>query len=171
MYLSAKIKSDTFTKALIGGIFIAIMSQISIPMNPVPFTLQTLSILLTSAVLGASGSVSAVCLYLTAGACGLPVFANFSGGISALIGPTGGYLIGFIPLAYIIGKLTEKFGTKDILVTYVIGMCGVAVLMLCGYLQLAYFIGFEKAYLFGVAPFLGIECLKLAIFSLIASRK
>ena len=171
MYLSAEIKSDNLTQALVGSIFIAIASQISIPMNPVPFTLQTLAILLTAAVMGARGSVSAVCLYLAAGACGLPVFANFSGGITALVGPTGGYLVGFVPMAYIIGKLTEKFGTKNIFTTFLIGAFGTAVLMLWGYLQLACFIGFEKAYLFGVAPFLIIDGLKLAIFSLVVSRK
>ncbi len=171
MYLSTKIKSSVLLKAFIGGIFIATMSQISVPVQPVPFTLQTLAVLLLATILGARESVYAVCLYLTAGACGLPVFANFSGGVTALVGATGGYLIGFVPLAYIIGKLTEKFGTKNIFVTYIIGMCGIAVLLLCGYLQLACFIGFEKAYLFGVVPFLSVECLKLAIFSLIASRK
>ncbi|MCR5225339.1 MAG: biotin transporter BioY [Alphaproteobacteria bacterium] len=174
MYLSAKIKNNVLLRAFVGGIFIAIMSQISVPVQPVPFTLQTLAVLLLAIVLGAHESVYAVCLYLTAGVCGLPVFANFSGGVTALVGPTGGYLIGFVPLAYIVGKLAERFGTNNVFTTFIIGVCGIAVLMLCGYLQLACFVGFEKAYLFGVAPFFGVECLKLSIFSLLSlvtSRK
>ena len=75
-----------------------IASFISIP-APIPFTLQTLGIFCTLTVLGGKRGLACVILYIFLGIIGLPVFNGFSGGIGHLLGPTGGYIIGFIPLA------------------------------------------------------------------------
>ena len=78
---------------------IAVGSYISIPAGPVPFTLQTLFVLLTGLLLTPAWAAGAVAAYLLLGSVGLPVFAAGSGGFGSLLGPTGGYLWGFLPAA------------------------------------------------------------------------
>ena len=75
---------------------LAVASYITIPLGPVPFTLQTLVIAMLPVALGGRDAVVTVALYLLLGALGLPVFSGFSGGIAALVGPTGGFLWGFL---------------------------------------------------------------------------
>lgn len=87
---------------------IAVMAQISIPMPlGVPMTMQTFAITLASVVLGAKLSTVSTTIYLLLGAVGVPVLANFSGGLDKLVGPTGGFLISFPLMAFIIGLGVE----------------------------------------------------------------
>lgn len=89
----------------------AISAQISIPIKPVPLTLQTMMVLLAGAFLGARNGAYSQFVYLFLGIIGLPVFAQTADGtigIARLIGPTGGYLLAFPLAAYLVGKLTEK---------------------------------------------------------------
>lgn len=88
----------------------AAVSPIKIPLGftPVPITLQTLMVLLAGAMLGANLGALSQFLYVLVGALGLPVFAGGGSGFGALVGPTGGYLFGFIAAAYVVGKLVEK---------------------------------------------------------------
>jgi len=87
---------------------IAVCSWISIPFGPVPFTLQTMAIFIVLMSIGGKrGLVSIIC-YLLLGAVGVPVFAGFKGGIASLIGPTGGFLIGFIFVALVYWALADK---------------------------------------------------------------
>ena len=87
---------------------IAVMAQISIPMPlGVPMTMQTFAITLAAVVLGSKLSAIATLVYLLLGAVGVPVLANFSGGIDKFVGPTGGFLISFPIMAYIIGLGVE----------------------------------------------------------------
>jgi len=103
------------TKALVYcGVFvalIAICSWISIPMT-IPFTLQTFAICLTAALLGTKLGTITVIVYILLGLVGVPVFSGFKGGAAALMGPTGGYIIGFAFTAIIVGLITAKFGKK-----------------------------------------------------------
>jgi biotin transport system substrate-specific component len=80
----------------ISAALITVFSWISIPLGPVPFTLQTLAILAVMLTCGGKRGTLAVLVYLALGACGLPVFAGFKGGIASFLGPTGGFLIGFV---------------------------------------------------------------------------
>lgn len=90
---------------------LAVLSQLSIPMpSGVPVTLQTLAVVLCACILGWKLGTLSVLLYLILGAAGLPVFANFGAGLGAVIGPTGGFLIGFLPLAFLTGVGKEKKG-------------------------------------------------------------
>ena len=73
---------------------LAVSAMVTVPLGPVPFTLQTLVLAMLPAILGGRGAVAAVGLYLLAGALGLPVFSGFSGGVGQLLGPTGGFLWG-----------------------------------------------------------------------------
>lgn len=87
---------------------IAILSQFTIPLGIVPLTGQTFAIGLTATLLGRRSGTLSVLIYLLLGIIGLPVFAGMSGGLSIVFGPTGGYLIGFIFQAWLIGYFVEK---------------------------------------------------------------
>jgi len=93
------------------SILTAISAQVSIPIKPVPFTLQTMVVLLAGAFLGSKNGAYSQVLYIFLGVIGLPVFAQTADGtmgIARLIGPTGGYLLAFPLAAYMVGYLTEK---------------------------------------------------------------
>jgi biotin transport system substrate-specific component len=85
----------------------AVSAQIAIPVKPVPFTLQTMMVLLSGAFLGSKNGAYSQILYIFLGSIGLPVFANGSLGIAVLFGPTGGYLLAFPVAAFVIGYLIE----------------------------------------------------------------
>lgn len=86
----------------------AVSAQIAIPVNPVPFTLQTMMVLLSGAFLGARNGAYSQIIYVFLGSIGLPVFANGSMGIAVLFGPTGGYLFAFPVAAFLVGYLVES---------------------------------------------------------------
>ena len=99
--------------ALIGlfAALLAICSWISIP-TTIPFTLQTMGVFLAVGLLGGKRGTISILLYLLIGAVGVPVFSGFKGGIGALAGPTGGYLIGFVGTALIMWLFTARFGSS-----------------------------------------------------------
>jgi biotin transport system substrate-specific component len=93
------------------SILTAISAQVSIPIKPVPFTLQTMIVLLAGAFLGSKNGAYSQVLYILLGIIGLPVFAHTADGtmgIARLIGPTGGYLLAFPLAAFVVGYLTER---------------------------------------------------------------
>lgn len=109
--LFSSIKESTIFWVLSFSILTAISAQISIPIKPVPFTLQTMIVLLAGAFLGAKNGAYSQLIYIFLGAIGLPVFAQTADGtmgLARLIGPTGGYLLAFPIAAYLVGYLTEK---------------------------------------------------------------
>lgn len=87
---------------------LCVLSPLAIPVGPVPITLATFAVMLSAALLGPKLGVTAVAIYLLLGCVGTPVFAGFSSGFGALLGPTGGYLIGYLPLALVTGFLGQK---------------------------------------------------------------
>ena len=82
---------------------LGVFSQLMIPMTPVPINLATLAVMLGALLLGKSYGTLAVLCYLLLGAAGVPVFSGLRGGVSALLGPTGGYLVGYLPYAFLAG--------------------------------------------------------------------
>ena len=122
-------------------ILTAIGAQVSIPTFPVPITLQTFFVLLAGAMLGSRNGAASQIAYLTAGAIGLPVFANGGGSFLHLIGPTGGYLLGFPVAAFLIGYLIHDVASirnLPVLVrTFVAMIAGLLVIFLLGVLQLS----------------------------------
>lgn len=90
---------------------ITVCSWICIP-SVVPFTLQTLAVFLCVLLLGAKESLAAVGAYILLGAVGCPVFSGFRGGVGTLLGPTGGYIIGFILICIVSGNLIKRFGER-----------------------------------------------------------
>lgn len=105
---------------------IAVCTLVTIPMPPpfVPFTLQTLAVFLAGSMLGMKRSIISVLVYILLGLIGIPVFSQFKSGISTLIGPTGGYIIGFIATAAIVGFFQDKFGNRlwSMILSMVLGL-------------------------------------------------
>ncbi len=90
------------------AVLTAIGAQIEIPHQPVPFTLQTLVVLLAGGLLGPRNGFLSMSAYLLAGLAGLPVFSQFGFGLAKILGPTGGYLLAFPVAAFVVGSLTER---------------------------------------------------------------
>ncbi len=162
---------------------IAVLSFISIPIpfSPVPITLQTLGVMLSGLLLGPQLGSIAVGLYLIAGTSGLPIFAGGAAGIGVLTGPSGGYLLGFLPGTWIIGTLSHKRNKKTgsdesarsllrNLSACAIG--GVLIVHACGILHLARsaHLSLSQAMLIGTVPFLLGDMLKAVIASYLAQR-
>lgn len=114
-----KLLSDMIYIALFAAV-IAICAQIRLPLGPVPFTLQTLGVFLASGILGAKRGTISVLIYILLGAVGVPVFNGFSGGFGVLLGVTGGYIIGFIFTAIIVGLAGDIFKKKIWIMTVAI---------------------------------------------------
>ena len=148
---------------------IAIMAQISIPMpEGVPMTMQTFAITLAAVVLGAKLSTISTTIYVLLGAVGLPVLAGFSGGISKFVGPTGGFLISFPIMAFIIGYAVDHriafkgaFVVGLILGTVVNYVVGVA--MFCLLTNSSVMVGFTAC----VLPFIPTAFIKAILASVI----
>jgi biotin transport system substrate-specific component len=121
----------------VSAALITICSWISIPLGPVPFTLQTLGILAVMLTVGGKRGTIAVFVYLALGAVGVPVFAGFKGGIMSFAGPTGGFLIGFV-IAALVYWLLEKLFLKKLMTTtvrtWIFGMLGFLVFEIIMYI-------------------------------------
>lgn len=161
-------KLNNVLLVMLGALGIAVATQITIPLAPVPMTLQTFAVLFISMVLGAKEGSKAVLLYLFAGICGMPVFSHFSYGLLFLLGSTGGYLIGFVFAVWVSGHLFERGWAKNRASAFFALLLGDSILFITGYLGLSRLIGFHQAYLLGIAHFYGVEAIKLFILSMIA---
>jgi biotin transport system substrate-specific component len=150
--------------ALLGSALLTISAKIEVPFYPVPMTMQTLVVLLLGMAYGARLGTATVLLYLAEGAAGLPVFAGTPErgiGIAYMMGPTGGYLVGFVLSAAITGWLTER--RRDWLALVLAVTAGSIVVFIPGVLWLAHLIGFEQAIANGLMPFLWATLVKGAI--------
>jgi len=150
----------------------AVGAFISIPLYPVPLSLQSLFTLLAAMILGSVMGALSQIIYVLLGVIGLPVFAGFKAGIGILFGPTGGFLLGFIISAYIIGKIVELKKEKNIFYYFLVGIIGTIILYIIGITQLSLVtgIGIEKAITVGMLPFLPGDILKIIAASFIASK-
>lgn len=151
---------------LAGSILISLAAPISIklPFTPVPLALAPHLCLAVGLILGKNRAALAVLTYLFQGAIGLPVFALGSAGIIHLLGPSGGYLIGYVAAAYLVGFLTERERTPVRVLTALV--LGNAAIYLLGAAQLSLFVGLKSAITLGILPFLIGDTLKtLAIYT------
>lgn len=109
--------------ALMAGIICVLAPfSINLPISPVPVSLTVFAVYITVIVLGLKDGLIATCLYILMGAIGLPVFSKLTGGVGVLLGPTGGYIIGYIPLAFFTGLFINKTIKSKRLPMQVIGM-------------------------------------------------
>jgi biotin transport system substrate-specific component len=154
------------------GALTAVGAYIMIPLPPVPVTLQTLFVYLAGALLGGPLAALSQVVYILLGVIGLPVFAGGKAGAGVLLGPTGGYLIGFVAGAYVIGKLTA-IRRKPGFVWLICAMSiGISVVYLLGIIQLIIVakLDFDKAIAVGLLPSLPGDVLKIIIAALIVPR-
>ncbi|WP_067792363.1 biotin transporter BioY [Actinomadura formosensis] len=147
-----------------GAGFTGLAAQVSIhtPLSPVPFTLQTLAVLVTGAALGTVRGAAAMLLYLVAGAAGVPWYAGHTHGLG---GPTFGYIVAFVLAAALVGELARRGNDRRALSTVGLMAAGNALIYLIGtvWLALSLGLGAEKAIAAGVTPFLLTDGLKIAI--------
>ncbi len=137
-------------------------AQVEVPVQPVPFTLQTMIVLLAGAFLGPVNGAISQLLYIAAGALGLPVFAGFGFGLATLLGPTGGYLAAFPLAAFLVGFLIEK--NKSSVMVFIGMLIGTASILFSGALYLSLFVNgdFQTAFNSGVLIFAWWGLLKTA---------
>jgi len=157
-----KAYSSQLTWILGFSVLMAFAAQLSIPAEPVPFTLQTMIVLLAGAFLGARNGALSQIIYLAAGAVGLPVFANFSLGFATLFGPTGGYLLAFPVAAYLVGTILEN--RKSLLTITVSMVSGAALMLISGaaYLSLFFNGDFGQAFYAGILIFSVWDIIKIS---------
>jgi biotin transport system substrate-specific component len=150
---------------LAGSAVIALSAQVvfPLPFSPVPVTGQTFGVLLIASMLGRVRGAAAVLAYLGEGAGGLPVFAGMSGGPAVLLGPTGGYLVGFLPAAHLCGWLAERGFDRTPLRTTLSMILGNIVIFAFGLPWLARFVGASNVWAFGFWPFLAGDVVKIGL--------
>jgi len=151
---------------LIGSLLLTLSAKIQVPFYPVPMTMQTCVLLILSMTLGSKLASLTVLLYLVEGALGLPVFAGtpLKGlGLEYILGPTGGYLLGFFLASCIVGYLADNGFDRTFFRAFIAMLIGTILIFLCGYVWLSGFIGLEKAMQFGVLPFFWSELFKIGL--------
>lgn len=159
--------------ALIGVItaLTCILAPFSVPIGPVPISLTNLVIYFGIYILGTKKATISYLIYLLIGLVGVPVFSGFTSGPQKLFGPTGGYLIGFIPMAIVAGLIIEKFERK--IIPGMIGMIiGTAICYALGTAWLAYQanLSFGAALAAGVLPFIVGDLIKMVLAAVIAPQ-
>jgi biotin transport system substrate-specific component len=157
-------------------VFAALMAALTaagafmaVPIGPVPVVLQNMFVLLAGVLLGSRWGLASVGVYLLAGVCGLPVFAGGTGGIGRLLGPTGGYLLGYLPVVFLVGSVTERL-PKRMAWDLAAMVAGALVTYACGvpWLKAVTGMAWSKALAVGMVPFLPGDALKIAAAALIA---
>jgi biotin transport system substrate-specific component len=145
-----------------GTALLALAAKITVPFWPVPMTLQTLAVFLISAVYGRNLAVTTLLAYLVQGAIGMPVFAT-GAGLAYMVGPTGGYLAGFVVAAALVGHAADKGLDRKLFVMFGAMMLGEVAILALGAAWLAVLMGAEKALAFGVGPFIVTDVVKIAL--------
>ena len=149
----------------LGTALLALSAKINLPLPYVPMTLQTLVVLMIGAAYGWRLGSATVIAYLAEGAFGLPVFAGPVGGLAPLLGPTAGYLAGFVAAAFITGWLSERGWDRSVPRLFVAMGFGHIVILAAGFAWLAFGmkLGVEKAWLVGIVPFVAASVIKNAL--------
>ena len=143
----------------------AVMAQISVPLpfSPVPITFQVFAVFLCAIILDSRLATTSQIIYVLLGAIGIPVFANFSGGLPYIVGPTGGFIISFPIIAFIASKTSEN---KNSLLVKILGL--ITSLMVCysiGVIQLSFItkMSISKSIMIAVVPFIALDVIKISI--------
>ena len=169
---SSKVRSEEAARAalLVVGfaLLTALGARLSIPLTPVPITMQTFFVLLGGLMLGSRLGASAQTLYVALGALGVPVFAGRALGFACLLGPTGGYLVGFVAAAWLVGQLARGLDPKSPRAAWQV-MAVLAAGTVAIYVPGVYWLarvtgmGFRSALVAGVLPFLPTDALKAVL--------
>jgi biotin transport system substrate-specific component len=157
--------SKGFTVILCSFI-LALSAKVKVDLYPVPMTLQPLAILMIAMLCGRNMSVATVSFYLFQGIVGFPVFA-YGGGLPYLMGPTGGFLFGFLMASIIVGELADRGWGKVLYKSVFAMMIGMSTIYLFGIIQLSILNGFQFAILAGMQPFIVGDFYKLLLASVL----
>lgn len=151
---------------IVGSGLLAISAKIQVPLPPVPMTMQTLVVLIIGATYGWRLGGATMLLYIAEGMAGLPVFANTPPQVASpayLLGPTGGYLVGYVAAAVVMGLLSERGWDRSLPRLVAMMIIGHAVLFAFGLAWLAHLFGPAKAWAAGAAPFIPGTVIKTAL--------
>ncbi len=159
------VKSFVWRLALValGATVMAASAQASVPMVPVPMTLQSYALVTLAALAGWRLAGEIVGAYLVVGLLGAPVFSGAKGGLAVLTGPTGGYLVGFLLAALVVGWLAERVARGRVLPWVGIMTLGHVILLTLGVGWLASKIGLDPALQKGLVPFLPGSVVKILL--------
>jgi biotin transport system substrate-specific component len=153
--------------AVVGGVCLLTLSaKLQVPFYPVPMTMQTLVVLMIGMAYGRVLGTATVAAYLLAGAAGLPVFAGTPErgiGLPYMMGPTGGYLVGFLVSTWLMGALAERGWSGSFPLAALAMVAGHVVILGMGLAWLAVLLGADKAVAVGLAPFLATTAVKCAL--------
>ncbi|MCC2666321.1 MAG: biotin biosynthesis protein BioY [Gammaproteobacteria bacterium] len=153
--------------ALVGSALIALAAQFSVPVQPVPITLQTLAVLFVAMAYGWRLGLTSVALYICEGLLGLPVFAEGKFGLAVLIGPSGGYIFGWLLAAFVSGFLVQNGWGKNWLGVFCAGLLGTIAMYGLGLPVLSAYVGWSQAMTLGVAPFLLGDLFKIIFLAFV----
>lgn len=162
-------KSRLLAVSTLFACVLGIASVISIPIpGPVPITLQVFVVYLIAMVLGPKAGTLSCLIYVLFGVLGLPVFAGLTSGLSVLIGPTGGYLLGFVPGSFMGGIVCRRRGSSKRNDLIRLCLCAVTVLFVIysmGVLWLSFYVGGNVLHAFelGAVPFVPLDILKAVV--------
>jgi biotin transport system substrate-specific component len=147
-----------------GSLLVGISARLKVylPFSPVPVTGQTFAVLMIAPLLGSRRGALVMLAYLSEGILGLPVFAG-GVGPATLLGPTGGYLVGFVAAAYLVGRLAEMGWDRRVTTTIAAMLIGDAVLLTFGFIWLAILINVKTAFVTGFLFFIPGDLLKIAL--------
>ena len=155
-----------------GSLLLWISAKIEVPLAPVPVTLQTMAVMAIALGFGARMAVLAVALYLAQGALGLPVFAGTPErgiGLAYMMGPTGGYLAGFLATALVVGALADRGWSRNIVLSAIACLIGIAVTYALGLAWLGTIMGYGQPLIAaGLAPFIVPDLVKAAVGAIAA---
>ncbi len=153
----ATVAAASFTALIAAGAYL------SVPIGPVPLVLQNFFVLLSGLLLGPLHGSLSVAMYLFIGAAGLPIFAGATGGIAHFFGPTGGYLVGFLPAAFVGGLIASSFGRDKLFPCFLALTAGTLCIFILGVPWLKFVSGFSwsKSISLGLLPFIPGELLKI----------
>lgn len=162
--------------AFIGSLLITMAAKVNVPVWPVPVTLQSMAIAMIAGAFGFRMATATVGLYLAQGAMGLPVFAGAFAGMPYLFGPTGGFLIGFLVMAAIIGWLADRGAMRNVFTGFTAMLAGSAVMFVIGFVWLLTMAGqaawidqsnaLVSAFQGAVQPFIVWDIVKMAFAAL-----
>ena len=155
-----------FVTVVICSLLLILSAKIKVDLYPVPMTLQPLAVLMIAMLCGRNISVAAVSLYLFQGMIGIPVFA-YGGGLPYLLGPTGGFLFGFLFASMIIGELADRGWGKHNFKSIIAMLIGLIVIYAFGVFQLSILKGFDFAIINGLKPFIVGDLYKLILAALL----
>lgn len=149
----------------------AIGAYLSIPTGLVPFTFQIFFVLLSGVILGPKIGPLSQLIYIGVGTAGFPVFSSGNAGPGVLLGPTGGYLIGFVVASLIVGITSRKVNLKKYkLKTFLATLSGIPAIYVFGFLNLLRFQPAKGALITGVIPFIPLDIIKAFLVAIVISK-